>query len=259
MKNLKLTHSLLLLVFLFSFANALAQGYVITVKGDTIKGEVKPVSFGLNSKVNIITSDKKKASFTLFQVKTFSFKDEMYRPVKGPEGYTFMKVKKDGYLSLYAFQLPNQMSFDGYFLTKLDGSGIEVPNLNFKKVMKNFLSECSIVVDKIERGDLGKRELNTIIDEYNACVKNNTINHEKFVIQSKDQSKKISAWDALEENLKNQSDFEGKSNAIEMIADIKGKISRGEKVPNFLAEGLKNILNPTALKGDLELALKEMQ
>ncbi|MEO7991256.1 MAG: hypothetical protein ABI663_17025 [Chryseolinea sp.] len=259
MKNYRITSTLILLALLLSSASVFSQDYVITVKGDTIKGEVKPLTFGANSKVSVATSDKKKTSFTLFQVKAFSFKNEIYRPIKGPDGYTFMKLKKDGYLSLYAFQLPNQMSFDGYFMTKLDGSGIEVPNLSFKKAMKNFLSECASVADKIEKGNLGKRELDAIIDEYNACVKNNTINHEKFITQTKDQSKKISAWDTLEEKLKSQSDFEGKSNAVEMITDIKGKISRGEKVPNFLTEGLKNILNPTDLKGDLELALKEMQ
>ncbi len=259
MKKHKITSALLLLTLLLSSASLFSQDYVITAKGDTIKGDVKPLTFGSNSKVSVTNSDKKKTSYTLFQVKAFSFKNEMYRPVKGPEGYTFMKLIKDGYLSLYAFQLPNQMSFDGYFMTKLDGSGIEVPNLGFKKVMKNFLIECVSVTDKIEKGDLGKRDLETIIDEYNKCVEDNTLNHEKFVIQSKDQTKKISAWDTLEEKLKPQPDFEGKSNALEMITDIKGKISRGEKVPNFLIEGLKSILNPTDLKGDLELALKEMQ
>ncbi len=259
MKNNKITCIPLLLILLFSFANTFSQDYVITAKGDTIKGNVKPLTFGSNSKVSVTNSDKKKTSYTLFQVKAFSFKNETYRPVKGPEGYTFMKLIKDGYLSLYAFQLPNQMSFDGYFLTKLDGSGTEVPNLSFKKVMANFLVECVSVTDKIEKGDLGKRDLETIIDEYNKCVKDNTINHAEQIVKREGQTKKISAWDTLEEKLKGQSDFEGKSNALEMITDIKGKISRGEKVPNFLTEGLKSILNPTDLKGDLESALKEMQ
>lgn len=259
MKNYKFTFFLLLLSLLLTSANTFSQDYVITAKGDTIKGEVKPTTFGLNSKVSVTTSDKKKTSYTLFQVKAFSFKNVIYRPVKGSEGYTFMKLKKDGYLSLYAFQLPNQISFDGFFMTKLDGSGIEVPNLGFKKVMKNFLSECVGVTDKIEKGYLGKLDLETIIDEYNKCVNTNTIIHAELIVKREDQSKKISAWDTLEEKLKGQSDFEGKSNALEMIIDIKGKISRGEKVPNFLTEGLKNILNPTDLKGDFELALKEMQ
>jgi len=43
-----------------------------------------------------------------------------------------------------------------------------------------------------------------------------------------------------------------------MIAEIKGKVARSEKVPNFLIEGLKSTLTQEVFKTDLENALKEI-
>ena len=258
MKKFTDTRAIFLLVFLLTSASLRGQDYVVTQKGDTLKGNVKPQTFGPNSKVQVTNSDKAKTNFTLFQIRAFSFKNEIYQPVKGPNGYCFMKLKKAGYLSLYQFQLTNQTTFDGLYLTKMDGTGMEVPNLGFKKAMSKFLQDCPTVTDKIEKGDLGKRNIDGIMDEFNECVKSKTVDHTKLITQREDQTKKISAWDSLEEKLKSISEFDGKANALEMITDIKGKLSRGEKVPNFLTEGLKGILNPTELKGDLENALKEL-
>ena len=235
-----------------------AQDYVVTAKGDTIKGEVKLMSFGSNSTVKLTGSDKKKSTYTIFQVQSFAYKNEIYQPVKGPNGYTFMKLKKAGYLSLYAFQIPNQLTFDGLYLTKKDGTSMEVPNLSFKKMMTKFLSECDSVVNKIDKGRLTRRHLDAIVDEYNACIISKTIDYTKMISLQTEQAVKISAWDILEEKLKVKADFDGKVSALEMITEIKGKIKKDEKVPNFLTEGLTKILNPTELKIELENALKEL-
>jgi hypothetical protein len=259
MKKNTIACTFLILAFLSIQIHLVAQDYVISVKGDTLKGEVKAQNFGSNSKVQVKDNDKNKSSFTLFQVKSFTLKGETYRPLKGPNGYCFMKLAKAGYLSLYNFQLPNQTAFDGFYLAKIDGTGMEVPNLGFKKAMANFLSDCSDVAEKINKGDLGKRHLDTIIDEYNACIQKNSISQSNHSVQQQATTKKIDAWDTLEQKLKGQADFEGKTNALEMIVEVKNKISKGETVPNFLVEGLKNILNPTELKGDLENALNELK
>jgi hypothetical protein len=68
--------------------------------------------------------------------------------------------------------------------------------------------------------------------------------------------KVISVWDILEGKVKAEADFEGKSNALDMISEIKSKVARSEKVPNFLVEGLKSTLTQDAFKADLENALK---
>ena len=62
----------------------------------------------------------------------------------------------------------------------------------------------------------------------------------------------------LEANVKSQPDFPEKGNALDMIGEIKGKISTDQKVPNFLIEGLKSSLNQDVFKADLDNALKEI-
>jgi hypothetical protein len=179
-------------------------------------------------------------------------------PVKGPKGYVFMKLKMPGYLSLLGFQGENQTNYDALYLLKRDGSGLEVPGLTFKKMMTRFLSECPELVARIDNGDIGRKNLEQIVDEYNACINGKTAEHDKVVARIQEQSKKISAWDILEEKVKNKEDFEGRQDALEMIADIKGKIQRNEKIPKFLLEGLKSSLSGSSLSTELENALKEV-
>jgi hypothetical protein len=253
------TLSILPLTLLLSVA-VYAQDYVITSKRDTLVGEVKPILYGAEKKVQITTSDKKKTTFPITQTSAYLYKGERFEPVRTDKGYTFMKVIKPGYLTLYAFQMENQMTFDGLFLVKRDGTRTEVPNLSFKKVMTRFLSDCSSVSTRIDQGDLGKKELNNIVDEYNLCISSRTQDASQAMARRQEQIKKSSPWDNLEDKVKAEPDFNGKKDAIDMITDIKGKIARSEKVPNFLLEGLKSSLTTQpGLKEALDAALKEVQ
>lgn len=258
MKSFGIIHFFLLIILLLTIQCSHAQDYLITSRGDSLTGQIKPLFYGVDKKVQVTGEDKKKTVYPMFQVKVFRYKDELYQPVKGPEGYTFMKLVKSGYLSLYNYQLANQVTFDGTYLLKKDGNGIDLPNLTFKKAMKKFLEDCETVVEKIDDGTLGKKELNQIIDEYNQCIDNRTVDHDKVIAEKAEQTKIISAWDVLEEKIKAQPDFEGKNNSLEMIQEIKGKIARSEKIPNFLLEGLKSSLQQDSLKTELDNALKEI-
>lgn len=258
MKSFGIIHIFLILIFMLAYTCSHAQDYLVTVKGDTVRGEIKPLTYGMDKKVQVTGTDKKKTVYPLFQVKAYSLKGETFQPVKGPNGYTFMKLVKSGYLSLYAFQMDNQVSYDGQFLLKRDGSGTEVPNLSFKKILKNFLSECSVVSDNVDKGVYGKKDLEKIIDDYNDCINTRTADHDMVIAKRVEQSKKISAWDVLENSVKTKSDFEGKTDALEMITEIKNKISKSEKVPNFVIEGLKSSLSKANLQTELDNALKEL-
>jgi hypothetical protein len=255
MKSFGVIHIFLLIIILLVYKCAGAQDYVVTSKGDTLMGEVKPLFYGVDKKVQLNQEGKKKVVYPMFQVRSFVYKGEIYQPVKGPEGYTFMKLQKSGYLSLYSYQLPNQITFDGQYLLKLDGKGTEVPNISFKKAMEKFLSDCPAVAEKIDNGDFSKKDLHQIIDEYNACIDDNTVDHGKIIAVQQSTEKVISVWDILEGKVKAEADFEGKSNALDMISEIKSKVARSEKVPNFLVEGLKSTLTQETFKADLENAL----
>ncbi|HEY0655781.1 MAG TPA: hypothetical protein VGD65_21750 [Chryseosolibacter sp.] len=252
MKHFSFIQILLLILMLVVYHCSHAQEYVVPLRGDTIRGDVRPAGIGLTQRVQVVGQDGKKKSFGVVEVREFKFKDEIYRPVKGVNGYVFMKLIKDGYLGLYGFQPDNQTNYDGRFLMRRDGSGIEVPNLTFKKSITKFLSDCPTVADKVEKGDLGRREIETIVTEYNNCINKNT--NEVAV-----ETKKLDPLDVLEQKVKAKPTFEGQNDALDMIAEMKKKVQRKEKVPNFMVEGLKNALSSqTDLTTDLDAALKEL-
>jgi hypothetical protein len=233
--------------------------YLITNKGDSIAGEIKLLLYGPEKKVQI-KADKKKEVYSILHIRYFSFKDEKYYPVRSPLGYLFMKIRVSGYLSLYAFQQENQSTYDGLFLSKADGESMEVPNLGFKKQMTKFLEDCGDVSSKIESGDLSKKDLEEIVTIYNKCIDDRTNNVAQVRAQQIEASIIVNSWDALETKVKESGDFEGKASALEMITDIKGKVGRSEKVPNYVIDGLKSILSSQEnLKENLEKALADLQ
>ena len=247
---------LFILICLLSYQITTAQtSYVVTSTGDTIKGKVKYLDYDIEKKVQI-TTDNKKTVYPILQILAFSIDNEIYHPIRSPQGYTYMKVLKSGYLSLYAFQLENQTRWDGRYLTKKDGKGIEVPNLAFKKNLNKFLIECPTVTSQIESGELSKKEIDKIVDAYNQCINLNT---QKQNQGAKEQQDKLGTWIQLETSVKNLPDFAQRQDVLEMIQDIKEKISKGEKVPNFLSEGLKEALKEKSeVQELLEKALKEL-
>ena len=252
MKQFSFIHILLFILMLVVYHCSHAQDYVVPLRGDTIKGSVRPAGYGANQRVQITPIDGKKRSFAITEVREYTYKQDVYRPIRGLTGYVFMKVIRDGYLTLYGFQPENQTNYDGRFLMRKDGLALEVPNLTFKKSVTRYLSDCPSVSEKVESGELNKRDLETIVDEYNACIGKNT----RVVAVDK---QKFSPLDALEQKVKAKEDFQGKSDALDMIADMKMKVQRQEKIPNFMIEGLKNALSSqTDLTTDLDAAIKEL-
>jgi hypothetical protein len=259
MKTFSIIHILLFILLMLVYQCAEAQDFLVTTKGDTIFGETRPVTFSTEKKVTIVDKEKKKSTYSMFQIRTYSNRKEIFVPVRTAAGFAFMKVIKPGYLSLLKFQLENQVTYDGQYLLKKDGTGIEVPNLTFKKTLTKFLGDCADVTKRIENGDLGKNDMEDIVDEYNACVSKRTEDQRLILSDKKVAEEKISSWDVLESKIKSKDDFKGKTDALDMIAEIKSKITRKEKVPNFMIEGLKSSLSDAEVDAELDSALKELQ
>jgi hypothetical protein len=253
----------LVLLAVAASAPCLSQDYIVTIQGDTIVGEVKALTYGPDKKVQIIEPGKKKTVYQFFKIRSFSIDNQVYQPVKGPEGYTFMKLIKPGYLSLFSFQSGSQNLYDAQYLLKRDGTGTEVPNITFKKGMKRFLDDCPEVAEKIDKDILNKKDLHQIIDEYNRCMDEETAHSHQVAAVTGPKSaappEAMAAWTALENKVKSQSDFPEKENALEMISEIKSKISSAQKIPNFLIEGLKSSLPQDEFKAELDNALKEIK
>lgn len=258
MKKFTVIHILLFVLMMLVYQCASAQDYIITTRGDSLTGEVRPLLFGPEKKVQLITEDNGKTTYSLFDIRSFSSGDDIYHPVRGERGYVFMKLLEPGYLSLYAFQMENQTRFDGLMLKKMDGASIVVPNLGFKKHVSQFLEDCPDVSGQVREGELGKKNLKEMIRAYNVCVDDRSIDHDKILAGQREQTEKISAWVSLEEKVKTK-EFGEKNNALEMIAEIRKKIQREENIPNFLVEGLRNSLEGTGLSEELNEAIAELR
>lgn len=257
MKNSVVIHILLFVLLMLIYQCATAQDYVLTTKGDSLTGEVKPLLYGPEKRVQVFSADKEKSSFTIFQVRAFSSNGEVYHPVKGDNGYVFMKLLQPGYLSLYGYQMENQTRFDGLYLKKIDGDGMSVPNLGFKKYISQFMEDCPDVVASVRDGQYTKKNVNELVTAYNNCVDSRTVDHDKVIAERQERTVKINAWESLQEKVA-EKDFPEKNNALEMITEIRKKIERRESIPNFLIEGLKNSLKDTGLDTDLQQALSQI-
>lgn len=259
MRNVTMIQILFILLCLLGYHVVTGQSdYVVTAKGDTIPGKVKYLNFELGKKVQVTNDEKKKSTFNLLEVKAFKLENELYHNIRTNQGYTIMKINKSGYLSLYTFQLPNQMTWNGSYLYKADGTGFEVPSFNFKKVMIRFLSDCPEVSKQIEEGKLTKSKLNEIIDRYNECIQANTV--QRINKPESPQPHSSNTWTVLEKEVRDLSDFSDKGNALEMINEIKTKLEKGEKIPNFLIEGIKSSLkDQTSVQQTLAKALEELK
>lgn len=233
----------MILVFVAGYSLACAQDFVVTIKGDTLRGKVRffnssGVKYaGSNSKyIQLTPKEGKKISFQVLQVVSFSMNDEHYHTIKIQQTYDFMKVLAPGYLTLYAYQPENQTTWDGRYFVKKDGALLDVPNIGFKKKVSRYLADCPDVVTKIESGELERSDLKELVRAYNDCVSLKT------APKPVDSSPGGDAWKTLEHAVNGLTSFDQKTDVLDMIREAQNKISRNEAIPSFLINGIKEAL-----------------
>ncbi len=215
---------------------ALAQSdYLVTSKADTIKGDIKLMSYDKIDRVQISNNGKKEV-YTALQVLLVNMDNVNYKPIQKENTIRLMQVLKSGYLSMYAFNFPNQYLFDGRYMVKLDGTAMEMPNISFKKIMANFLEDCSEVSERIKKGELGKSDINTIIDEYNICVAK--LKPASSAIATSEELKALQNLSAKVMEL----NFDTKEDALDILRDMQSKLEKKEKISNYLIGGLETAL-----------------
>ncbi len=231
--------------------------YVITAKGDTLRGEAKILTYDIIDRVQI-TSDKKKKLLTATEAKTLYIDNKFYKTVSYENRYRYMQVLKTGeYLSLYGFRMDKQFAYDGRYLMKRFGEGIEIPNLTFKKTMLEFLKDCESVSAQIKSGDLGRKDIDTLLVLYNACIENNVKQKESSgsVVNASETS--LPAIESLRGKIE-ASALASKKDVLDLIRDIDTKVKAGQSVPNYLTEGLKGYLINTEYKADADALLEAL-
>lgn len=227
-----------------------AQDYLVTTKMDTVRGKLSISSYATIDKVLVTQPQKKKTEypatsiFSIFQDSTF------YQTVRVPDAYRIMRIGKTGPVSLcYARQSPGT-PFDVPYLVKRTGASMQVTVIRFRKSVSTFLSDCSRIGEMIEREELGRKDLDRIIDEYNRCINKQT--SQPFLIT---ENPLLSALSKM--NKRFEADTSAPSDAVDILKDIYGKVKDGKEVPHYLIEGLKNALgNRADYQEDLEALLK---
>jgi hypothetical protein len=249
MKNRIMLKLILIIVSILGCRLASAQDdYIVLTRGDTLYGKVKYHDFGADKKVQI-TEGKKKTTYSMLQVRSFFMDKEHYHLVRIGSKYQFMKpLMPDGYMTLYSFQHDNLISWDGRFLLKRDGAGMEVPNIGFKKKLSDFMTECPELVEGINSGDLGRNDIAEIVNRFNSCIETRSV-PETIPAQPPAQPSaqpviESRTWSDLEEGIRDSGKIEDKEAVIEMVAEVKSKVARNETIPRFLLDGLKRSLEP---------------
>jgi hypothetical protein len=253
-KSDKIMLRTLLLLIVLPVTSIAQTDYVITSKADTLRGEVRMLTYDNIDRIQI-TVGKKKEMFTALQVLTVFYQDKFFKPIQVENRIVFMQQLKTGYLSLYAFRMPNQSTYDGRYLHRLDGKNQEVPNIAFKKIMTTYVEACPALSEKIKAGEIGKQEIEQIVDEYNACM----AAAKPLLVQTETKPVANALTSAIQ-NLKqklSEQEFTSKKDAIDLLTDLEQKAGRNETIPNYLLEGLKSYLAPvTSIQSELESVLQ---
>lgn len=248
--------SVFLLLILFSRQAVAQADFAVTARGDTLRGEVRILTYDLIDRVQI-KADARKENLTALQVRMVFLEGKEFIPLKFDNSVRLMQVITPGYLSLYAFRLPNQVTYDGRFLAKRGGESMEVPNLSFRKTMGAFLEDCPDVATKVTSSQWGKRQLDSIILSYNACIDAKSVRSAPPAAVPLAGNAALQKISLLKDKV-SQSDLAAKNDVLDLLNDISQRVSRQEAVPNYLTEGLKSYLANQAGFGDDLNALLEV-
>ncbi|PZR32855.1 MAG: hypothetical protein DI538_18920 [Azospira oryzae] len=235
--------------------------YVVTSKGDTLRGEVRILTYDLLDRVQLVAGKKNKTTYTAVQVRAISVNNEVYIPQRYTNSIRFMKLVKSGYVSLYLFRPANQMTYDGRYLVKMDGQSLEVPNIGFKKLISNYIEDCPEVYTKVKNEQLKRGDLDKIIDEYNTCIatKSKTPQPVPAVVATEtvpapalisDKTEAIKNLQTKVVSLENMAD---KKDVLDLLTDIADKAAKEKAIPNYQLEALKGYLSSNeAVSAELE-------
>lgn len=216
-----------------------AQDYLITIRGDTIRGNI---SFQLNGKIEManVRGEKRELVSSISTLEVV-MKNKRYKPIQFNDKVLFMEIISEGYVSLLAFQQPDVISYNGRLLKKRDGKQMEVPGIGFKKLLSNYLEDAKEVVGKIQSGELGPRELPEILKQYNEYISNKTKTNDIIVGSAQadaNLNSKTELLNALRVDVE-KSDLPQKEDAINILNDWLDKIKNNKPVPTYLQKALK--------------------
>jgi Golgi nucleoside diphosphatase len=146
-------------------------------------------------------------------------------------------------------------------LIRADGDYVTFSNMAFKKRVSEFLADCEAVKVNFEDGKYKIKDLDQVLDDYNDCVdvrtKERIIIANNKIATSEENTTKITEVDSLIVSVKASEKLPDQSEVLDMLNDVRQKLSDNEAIPSYLAGALKGALEKEDdLLAQLETILK---
>lgn len=228
----------LIITALFSIITVYGQNELYMLDGDTLKGEITILYPEDRFEEIIFESGDDKRRMKAFEFKGFSQDGEIYRSVKSGEKYRIMQLVEPGYLSMYRFRIDNSYAYNGLYLYRRDGQGIEVPGMMFKKTMMNFMADCNAIEASLKDNKYKRRDIEELVADYNACIEAKTDELEEM--RNETFTKPVSSTPALSlaEELLDEARAIGDDDLESMLNDVVEKLGEGSAVPAYLKKAI---------------------
>ncbi|WP_323756253.1 hypothetical protein [Roseivirga sp.] len=243
------------LLLLFSIT-AMGQDILTRRSGETMTGDVQLLSDSDGIPYAVVKNGKDKETVKLFDIQNISMPEfGLIKPMKIGEQYRFALLVSEDYLSVYKYSTSNRMDdFGMTALQKFGGAAFALPGImGFKNLMTDYLSDCKEVSNKIEEKELKRGDIDQIVEDYNGCIAlKNSTQQENVSYYNSTASRISETKEALlkdfDKLLKASKQVEDKNVVSEMLSDLTSKLKKGEKVPEYLINALKD-----AIKNDQKL------
>ena len=157
-----------------------SAGYVVTNKGDTLKGEIleRDKKTGLRfegDKIKLIISPTEKKSYSPGKIKMYYNGENVFESVEyKSEEFAFMQVVDKGELTLYQLDLERDKKgeievYETQYYVKIttEKAAIRIKENNFKKDIGALVKDNEDMLDEVNNKDLVFEDLEKVIKDYN--------------------------------------------------------------------------------------------
>lgn len=232
---------LVLAISVFNSHLSYSQGedYVVTLKGDTIKGKLILHIRTLQQSATLKTAEKKHV-YKVYQLLGAGKADgTIYHTKKILGVYQFAQLVKPGYLSYYLYTGDETTSqpFSLQVLIKSDGTEKTFSSLVFKKRVGDFLSDCETVKENFDNDLYTRKDLDQLIGDYNDCIAEQTLVRSKPVDHDK-----MAILKSLQQAVETEKSVKDKKGVLEMLTDVEGKLNNNQPIPGYLVDALRKRL-----------------
>lgn len=156
------------------------EAYIVTLKGDTIKGEIKlnhKKEIELYSKIMFKASDNNKKSYTPARLKEYNIRGETFVSGKMDGTHVFLRRASQGRINFYEYQYEEEspsgdvlVNFDYYLQKAGEEEMVRIKENKFRKQLAELMSDNKEVVAKLEDKKTEYSEIIDIVKQYNGAT-----------------------------------------------------------------------------------------